>query len=472
MSGAAGKALTEGPAGIFDPARRALTVGIVLGVLLIAFESMAVATILPLVERALNGRALYGWAFSAFFMGYLLSTVVLGQLADRFGARGPFGLALALFAAGLLLAGSAPTMLVFILGRALQGLGGGGLVAVSYLVINRAYPDALRARMLALLSSAWVLPGLLGPSLAALVAARFSWHMVFLGLLPLAALVALLTLRPLGQVRGGQAPLDTRRLWRAGMAALGVTLGLSALQQHTLAWGLALGALGLALAGPALWALFPSPRALAWWTARRETLASGYATRFCLTFGFFGAEAFVPLTLTDLRGVSPVQAGLNLTASALTWSLTSILHARFDERTQGRYRHRVAGLGALVVLAGLGLTALVLLTPGLSSSLTIPTWALCGLGMGLAFQSHTLVVFRAAPGGQEGQVSGTLQMADVLGSAIGAGVGGAMVATLGLRPGVSLLFALCLAGLLLGAVMTRGLRLGAAEKERPVPSPP
>ncbi len=441
------------PTGVFTPERRALTVGIVLGVLLIAFESMAVATILPQVERALNGRALYGWAFSAFFMGYLLSTLVLGQIADRSGALRPFTLALALFAGGLLLAGLAPSMPVFIAGRALQGLGGGGLIAVAYLVINRVYPDALRARMLALLSSAWVLPGLLGPGAAALLAARFSWHVVFLGLLPLAALVALLTLPALRPVRGAGTPLDLRRIRLAVLAALGVTLALAALQQRTLWLGLALGAVGVLIAGPALAGLFPPPGAL-----RREPLAAGYLTRFCLTLSFFGAEAFVPLTLTDLRDVSSLQAGANLTASALTWSVTSILHSRFDERTQGRYRHVVAGVGALFVVASLALTALVLLTPALPTWLSAPTWALGGLGMGLAFQSHTLVVFKAAPEGLEGQVSGTLQMADVLGSAIGAGVGGALVAALGLRPGVTGLFALSVTGALLGALVTRALR--------------
>ncbi len=166
----------------------------------------------------------------------------------------------------------------------------------------------------------------------------------------------------------------------------------------------------------------------------------------------------MPLGLTDLHGLSTTGAGLALTASALTWSSTSILHSRFDERTGGRYRARVALVGTTLVTLALLLTGLIVTNPALPAWAVGVMWALGGLGMGLAFQSHTLVVFRNAPEGQEGEVSGTLQTADVLGSAIGAGLGGVLVATLGLRAGVTGLFALTVLVVLLGQYTTRRLR--------------
>ncbi|AFZ67288.1 MFS transporter [Deinococcus peraridilitoris] len=442
--------------GVFGPGLRPLTFGLLLCVLLIAFESLAVATILPTLARELSGLALYGWSFSAFFMGYLLSTVVLGGVADRDGPSRPFLLALTVFGAGLLLSGLAPSMEMFITGRALQGLGGGGLVAIAYLVINRAYPDALRARMLALLSSAWVVPALIGPAAASVIAEVASWRLVFLGLAPPLALVAALALPALRRLQAAGTPLDTARVRFALMAALGVSLALAALQQRAWGWAALLGVTGLLLAGPALRALFP---AFPWRSrAAGAPLAAGFATRFVLTFSFFGAEAFVPLGLSELLGFSALQAGSVLTVSALVWSATSFAHSRFDERTAGRWRHRAARLGVSIVALSLGGMALALLLPGTPAWSAPAFWALGGLGMGLGFQSHTLVVFHHAPGGQEGQVSGTLQMADVLGAAIGAGIGGALLAAQGVSTGVGILFALTVLVALLGQLTTARLR--------------
>ena len=442
--------------GVFAPARRSLSVGLLLAVLLIAFESLGVATVLPLAVPELGGLRLYGWAFSAFFMGFLLSTVTLGSLADGRGPTVPFALALALFALGLFVAGSAPSMPVLIFGRALQGLGGGGLIAVAYFAINRAYPDALRARMLALLSSAWVLPALVGPLIAGWVATHLSWRAVFLGLLPLLlppALLALAGLRGLKLPAG--APLNFGRLGAAASLAVGATLALAALQGRTLWLGLLLGLAGLALGVPALGWLFPAG---SWRLA--SPLTAGYATRFVLTFSFLGGEAFVPLSLIRLHGYGAVAAGLTLTASALAWSGTSILHARFDERTAGRYRVGVVRLGCGVVTLALALSGGVLLGSWLPAWTIALTWALGGVGMGLAFQAHTLVVFAHAPQGHEGQVSGNIQLADVLGAALGAGIGGALVAGLGLRSGVAWLFVLVTAVMALGLFTGRRLRSG------------
>jgi len=453
------------PEGPFSPQRSGLTVGLILTVVLIAFESLAVATVLPRVQEDLNGLALYGWAFSAFFMGYMLSTLILGGVADRYGPSRPFQVALVLFGAGLIVAGLAASMPVLILGRALQGLGGGGLVAVLYLAINRTYPDAQRARMLALLSSAWVLPALVGPYLAGTLADLASWRVVFLGIVPLLLISWALTRGALAGVTSAGTPLDMARVRWAFLAAIGVTLLLAALQQGTLLTAALVGTAGLACSVPALRALFPP---LTWRAG--GPLEAGYVTRFTLTFSFFGAEAFVPLGLTDVRHLTVTQAGLILTASALTWSTMSFLHSRFDERTRGAYRHVVTRVGVTLVIAASIATALVILSPGVPAWLVALTWALGGAGMGLAFQAHTLVVFRSAPNGQEGRVSGTLQMADVLGSATGAGIGGALVAAAGVEAGLAGVFALAVVAGALGWFVAVRLRVPAQEAVEVTPA--
>ncbi|HEX5451298.1 MAG TPA: MFS transporter, partial [Candidatus Limnocylindrales bacterium] len=106
-----------------------------LTVTLVAFESLSVATVMPIVGRELGGLALYGWVFSAFFLGDLVGIVVAGRMADRGSLRGPFALGLGLFALGLLVGGLAPSMPILIGGRAIQGFGAGAVPTVAYVSI-------------------------------------------------------------------------------------------------------------------------------------------------------------------------------------------------------------------------------------------------------------------------------------------------------------------------------------------------
>src|SRR6202453_4070778 len=123
--------------GIWAPAHRRLTVGLVLAVTFVAFEALAVATILPVVGRQLGDLRLYGWVFSAFLLASLIGIVIAGTLADRVPLGRLMLAGLALFALGLIIGGTAPTMLVLVSGRAVQGLGAGGGPAVAYVAISR-----------------------------------------------------------------------------------------------------------------------------------------------------------------------------------------------------------------------------------------------------------------------------------------------------------------------------------------------
>src|SRR6185369_14731274 len=109
--------------GLWSPGRRALTIGLVLNVTIVASEALAVGTVLPIVAKDLGGIDLYGWVFSGFFLGNLLGIVVAGMLIDRGGLTPPFLLGIGLFSAGLLIGGLAPTMEVLVVARVIQGFG-------------------------------------------------------------------------------------------------------------------------------------------------------------------------------------------------------------------------------------------------------------------------------------------------------------------------------------------------------------
>ena len=129
---ATSRAATSVEDGLWSAHRRALTLGLVLNVTIVASEALAVATIMPIVARELGGLDLYGWVFSGFFLGNLLGIVVAGMLIDRGSLARPFALGIGLFSLGLLIGGLAPSMPVLVAARVVQGFGAGAIPAVAY----------------------------------------------------------------------------------------------------------------------------------------------------------------------------------------------------------------------------------------------------------------------------------------------------------------------------------------------------
>ena len=168
--------------GVLGRGYRALSVGIVSVVLLIAFEATAVGTAMPVAARELDGLSLYAFAFSGYFTTSLFGMVLAGQWADRRGPVGALTAGIGCFAAGLLLAGTASAMWLFILGRAVQGLGGGLVIVALYVVVGRAYPERLRPAIMAAFAASWVVPSIVGPLASGAVTEHLGWRWVFVGI--------------------------------------------------------------------------------------------------------------------------------------------------------------------------------------------------------------------------------------------------------------------------------------------------
>jgi MFS family permease len=417
---------TPVPAGIWSQSNRGLTIGLLMTIVGVAFEALAVATTLPATTRDLGGLALYGWAFSAFMLANLIGITIAGAEADRHGPARPYLLGVALFVLGLLIAGAAPTMLVVVFGRAVQGFGAGFISSIAYVVIGRGYSEDVRPRMLAVLSTAWVVPGLIGPALAGLVADYAGWRWVFLGLAPLPVVAAALALP--GMRRLARAS-DTPRDWGQALAALRLTIG-AGLLLSGLGGGAHEGrpyAIGLVVAGAALG--YPALRRLLPPGTLRAApgLPAAVATHGLLNMAFFGVDAFVPLALTEIRGQSATVAGLALTAATLTWTTGAWIQAHYAKRHS---RRRTTVVGLLIIAIGIVLSVVVL-SPTVPALLAPVAWGVAGLGIGLAFSTISLVVLETAPAGQEGGASSAMQLANMLGVALGTGIGGVIIGDAG-----------------------------------------
>jgi MFS family permease len=440
-------------AGIWTPAQRPLTVGLVLAVTLVAFEALAVATILPTVGRHLGDLRLYGWVFSAFLLASLIGIVLAGTLADRVPLSRPMLAGLALFALGLVIGGTAPDMAVLVAGRAVQGLGAGVVPAVAYVAISRCYREDSRPRMFAVLSTAWVVPGLVGPAIAALVAAAVGWRWVFLGLLPLVIAAGVLVVLALRHVpppaSPGTAPVPY-------LAVLGVVAGagtaLAALSSGVVPVVAAGGIAGSALLAVSLRRLTP-PRYL---TARPGLTATIFS-RSLLTCCFFAGDAYVPYAIVTVRHAPTTLAALALTASTLTWTAGSWVQARCIAQYGPR---RLVRPGEVLIAVGLGLMLCVVLVPQVPPALAVAAWAVAGAGIGTAYSPLSVTTLDRAAPGEEGRATSALQLCDVLGQAIGTGVAGAIVAAgsrIGHGPGVALAFSFAIAVALIAVIV--GARL-------------
>ena len=428
---------------------------------LVAFEALAVATVLPVVSRDLGGLALYGWVFSAFALASLVGIAVTGALADRRPLTGPMLAGTALFAAGLLVGGLAPDMALLVVGRAVQGLGAGVVPAVAYVAIARGYPDATKPRMFAVLSTAWVVPGLVGPAIGALVASALGWRWVFLGLLPLVTTTGALAAKALrsvpGPSRSGTGPPSRVPVLNVLGVVVGAGTVLASLSSGTVlaAPGLVLGA---GLLGFSLRRVTPAGTLRA-----RPGLPATVLSRGLLTLGFFAGDAYVPYAVTTARHGSTFLAGAALTASTLTWAAGAWAQARTVGNRGPRLLVRT---GEVLVLAGLATMAAVLL-PGVPVPLAVAAWALGGLGIGLAYAPLSLTTLQLAPAGQEGRATSALQLTDTLGQALGTGAAGAAVAAahqgMGPRGGVALAFATGAVVMVAAALVGRRLPVSLAD---------
>jgi len=402
------------------PSRRGLTIGLLICVVAIAFEAMAVLTAMPAAARDLGDVDLYAWAFTAFGLAQTFAIVAAGQFSDRVGPKAPMMVGFVVFAVGLGLAGSAPTMPLLLLGRFVQGLGGGTMNLAVMVLVARVFDEQERARMLTGFSAAWMGPSFLGPPIAAWLTEHASWHWVFWSVLPLLLFAGALIIRPL--LRAELPPHDhvsvnKRQLWSAALVALGA-MGVQLAGQR-IEWGsLAWLAGGLALLWYGLPALLPAA-----FRFHGRGLDAVIGTRAAISAGYAGAQSFLPLMLVQAEGFSLQNAGIFITIGSVGWMAGAWLQSRPWLRLR---RDLIIAVGAASTAAGLAALAVAGWLPGRLVALSVIGWVFAGLGMGLAVASTSLAVMQLSAPVEIGRNTSSLQMGEALGAGIGAGLAGTM----------------------------------------------
>ena len=304
---------------LFAPAYRIHTAALVGVITLVAFEALAVATAMPTVVADLHGLRAYGWPFTAYLLASIVGMVWAGGRTDHVGPRQPLLAGIGVFGAGLLVSGLAGSMAVLVVGRAVQGLGGGAIIVAVYVVMAQGLPGGAAApgvrRHLGGLGAA-------GDRRAGAGRAGHRAPDLAAGL-PRAGSAAA------GRA-GGAEPVDPRAAgrgsssrrgragcrWRAGGARDG-----AACSRRRSCW--TPGRCRWPSAGSRCWSCRSAGCCRPGTVVLARGLPSVVAFRGIMAGAFFGAETFLPLALTTVHGARPAMAGLPLTVGALGWAAGS-----------------------------------------------------------------------------------------------------------------------------------------------------
>jgi MFS family permease len=418
-------------------------------VFLAAFESLAVTTIMPVVTEDLNGRPLYSLAFSATLAASVIGMVVTGTWADRRGPARPLITAISLFGAGLAVAGLAPAMTVFVAGRFLQGLGAGGITVALYVLVAKAYPSRLHIKIFGAYASAWVLPSIVGPFVAGVVAEALSWHWVFLGVVALLA-VATVMILPALRDRDHQSGVPGQR----GRVPVAVVLAASVVALSYC----------VELAQPWSWMCAAAALLVIGFAARRVIPPGTYRARpglpaavlLCGLAGavFFGTEVYLPLLLHDEYGLPAWLSGVTLTAAAISWATASAIQGRLGDRLSSvaalRTGAAVLAAGAIVEL----LTAWLHLHPVVAAV----GWLLAGAGMGTLYPRISTLVLAYSEEGRQGFNTSAKSITDAVGGSTSLAITGLLFHTVTRTPFVAVLVFTSVIGVTVGLLAGRAGR--------------
>jgi MFS family permease len=390
-----------------------ITIGVVVLITLNAFEAIGSITAMPIVASELGMLADYTWAFNAYTVASLFSMVVSGLWGDARGPRGPLVAGITCFFLGSVTCGLAASLPLLVIGRGLQGMGGGAVMVTAYLIIARVYPESLRPRAFSALSAAWMLPSIMGPFIAGWLADSLSWRFVF-WIVPIFIIpVAVLLVPRIGRYQGGEPHPKWRSRLLAGAVA---TIGLFLLQDGALrlsVFGYAEAVLGVVILLLAVRKVLPTGA-----LSLRRGLPATVMMRAFFAASYFSAEVFIPLALVQIRGVSLTLAGLTIGVSAVAWAGGSYLQSRLSATKD---RSTTVRAGAVVI-------AIAIMTVPLSLNDSWPAWTagvswiIASAGMGLAIPSISVQVFRLSPQQDQGVNSAAIQIADAIGFSVGVAV--------------------------------------------------
>ena len=423
------------PTTVSDADRRRIIIGVLICMLLAALDQTIVAPVIPILGATLGGSSYISWIVSAYFLAATATTPLYGKIADIYGRRPTLLAAVAIFVTGSVLCALAPNMGTLIAGRTVQGLGGGGLMALSTTVIGDLMPPKERGKIAGYIAIMWGTASIGGPILGGVIAEHAHWSWIFWLNLPLAA-VAVATVNASLKRLPWQRRKHALDILGAGLvivATVCVLLALALGPQSAFGWRsptvLALMAAGVLLIPVIARHMRQAPEPLI-----PLAVLSNEVVRFAVSSLFFVSASgiamavFVPMFLELAHGRTAEQAGIALVG----YMMGTVLSAN----VAGQMTARVTNYKSLPVL-GLAVAAVALAWIAWRAP-TIGLWEfecvliIVGAGAGLQYPVTTIAVQNAVDQRDLGVASGLLAFSRALGSSIGVAAVGAVGAASGI----------------------------------------
>ena len=401
---------------------------LMLGTLLAALDTTIVNTALPTIAGKLNGFSSYAWVGTAYILTGTIATPILGKLGDLFGRRRIVLITIGIFLLGSLLCGVSRNMTELIASRGLQGLGGGGIQALTFAILGDLVSPRDRGRYMGFYTGIYAGAAVVGPLLGGWMITHFAWEWIFLvnlpiGILAFAAISATLKV----PFRRRQTKIDF-----LGAALLSGTLGslILSLEKGRDGWTKPY-VLILMVAAVVLLVLFllvesrsPEP-IIPLHLFKNKVFVVASTMGFLAGTVAYGAQAFLPLQFQDANFVSPTRAGLYLAPMMVGVMLGSAYGGRLISRT-GRYKLiPITGLG----LAFFGIASISRITSTTGFWLLAVPMLFIGVGNGSTFTTTSIATQNAIDPREIGIGTATLTALRSLGGSLGLAIYGTLFAT-------------------------------------------
>jgi len=409
-----------------------------LGILLHATMETMIATIMPAMVADLHAVQLVGWTFAIYELGAIVAGAAAGRLVSYISLRDNMAGAALLYAVGALICAMAPTMPILLGGRLIEGLGGGALVSLAFVSVERLFPRIIWPQLYAIMSAIWGVAAFGGPLIGALIATHFGWRWAF-GVFTIAGFVmaavsfAVLNSEKARNVRRDALPPPFPFAALATLAAAVLLIALAGVEIRLWSSSLLLagGVLGLVLffvvdaARPAS-RLFPS-RPFDWNTR----VGAGMTMIGTLSVSTVSFAVYAPLLLTQLHGIPILTTGYIIASESIAWSILSIAVANAPVR----YERPIIILGALMITGGL--VGFAYAIPAGSIPWILVCALLQGGGFGITWPFATRMIVAAAPPAESTVTSSAVPALQRIGYASGAAAAGIVANAAGFQEGLT-----------------------------------